>query len=191
MEDSQINDIARRFADLIAEDNASRSANAPTPMARIGGAIREALAAMTAERDAATVQTKHCDMIACNPRCLRCGDSPACGDGSWGWMDGVHRHRCRDSHPQCGHDRVPCEKHQPGELIALLRDEVKALRIVRDVKNAEVYRLTVERDAHAEAVRVLGECVRVTDSKDVHLKARCLEVCMKNPIARAAVEVER
>lgn len=51
MEDSQIDGIARKFADLIAEDNASPSANVPTPMARIGGAIREALAAMTKERD--------------------------------------------------------------------------------------------------------------------------------------------
>lgn len=101
----------------------------------------------------------HCDMIACNPRCLRCGDTPSCGDGSWGWMDGVHRHRCRDSHPQCGYDRVPCEKHQPEELIALLHAEVAALRITRDVKNAEVDMLTADRDAQAEAVRVLAaEC---------------------------------
>lgn len=103
----------------------------------------------------------HCDMIACNPRCLRCGDTPSCGDGSWGWMDGVHRHRCRDSHPQCGYDRVPCEKHQPEELIALLHAEVAALRITRDVKNAEVDMLTADRDAQAEAVRVLAHVVRV------------------------------
>jgi len=51
MEDSQIDGIARKFADLIAADNTSPSANVPTPMARIGGAIREALAAMTKERD--------------------------------------------------------------------------------------------------------------------------------------------
>jgi len=104
---------------------------------------------------------EHCDMLKCNPRCLRCGDSPACGDGSWSWMDGVHRHRCRDSHPQCGHDRVPCEKHQPGELIALLRDEVKALRIVRDVKNAEVDRLTTERDALRDEVLAWRDRTRI------------------------------
>lgn len=147
-----------------------------------------------------------CDPMKCNPTCLRCGDTPSCGDGSWSWMDGVHRHRCRDLHPQCGHDRVPCEKHQPGELIALLRDEVKALRITRDAKNAEVDRLTAERDAQAEAVRVLGEecrewrkikwtpeafsrfaCVYRRHGTDdaLDMTARATEA---NPIARAAVE---
>jgi hypothetical protein len=41
--DEQIDNIARTFSDLIDMDNASPSANVPTVMARIGGAIREAL----------------------------------------------------------------------------------------------------------------------------------------------------
>ena len=153
-----------------------------------------------------------CDLMKCNPICLRCGDTPSCGDGSWSWMDGVHRHRCRDLHPQCGHDRVPCEHHQPGELIAMLREEVKALRITRDVKIVEVDRLEKERDAQAEAVRVLGMCVEARRREKVardgfhaqdatkqththHEWTKAIEdrftsdgLVDANPIARAAVE---
>lgn len=132
---------------------------------------------------------EHCDMLKCNPICVRCGDTPACGDGSWGWMDGVHRHRCRDSHPQCGHDRVPCEKHQPQELIELLRWEVQALRTTRDVKEAEVERLTKDRDAQAEAVRVLGRGLFNRCFLGYDREWAAAEIArIPNAIARAAVK---
>ena len=114
-----------------------------------------------------------CHLLDCNPQCIACGDTPSCGDGSWGFMGGFHIHRCRESDPQCGHDVVLCEKHQPEELAEMLRDEVKALRITRDVKNVEVDRLTnertaletalaamtAERDARDVAIGVLGQAI--------------------------------
>lgn len=43
--DAVINTIAAKYSDLIMADNASKSANVPTPMARVSGAIREAMSA--------------------------------------------------------------------------------------------------------------------------------------------------
>lgn len=155
------------------------------------------ISALEAQVKALTAERATCDPMKCNPICLRCGDTPSCGDGSWSWMDGVHRHRCRDLHPQCGHDRVPCENHQPGELIALLRDEVKALVIVRNTKNAEVDRLMEERDAQAEAAKsacrmayrasYLGFDHAWGDSQISCIKNKIVRETMQD-IARAAVE---
>lgn len=46
MDEAKINDIARKFADLMDADRANPSANVPTEMARISGAIREAIATL-------------------------------------------------------------------------------------------------------------------------------------------------